>query len=229
MIKTRICIPVMGKTTAEFIENLNESQALSNVVELRVDSIVHFIFEDLLKIKKALKVNALFTCRRGDEGGITKISEDKRLQIFKIADTLGFPFIDIELATFKENSTLLKGFKTPIICSIHNFIRTPSVGELDTLLQQAWMYPVQMVKIATFVHSYTDIEVLFSYMSRQDKKTPIIIVGMGELGRITRVIGPLVGSYLTYASNHGASSAPGQMDINEIKRYYQLLGPLYGR
>jgi 3-dehydroquinate dehydratase type I len=52
----------------------------------------------------------------------------------------------------------------------------------------------------------------------------IIGVSMGKIGRITRILGPQVGSYLTYASlERGKESADGQLTIAETKTIWEIL------
>jgi 3-dehydroquinate dehydratase len=47
---------------------------------------------------------------------------------------------------------------------------------------------------------------------------------MGEKGRISRVMAPLLGSYLSYASlDTGAESAPGQLTIAEMRQIQEIL------
>jgi 3-dehydroquinate dehydratase-1 len=47
-------------------------------------------------------------------------------------------------------------------------------------------------------------------------------IAMGELGRYTRVVAPLFGSPITYASLTN-ESAPGQMDIENTKNIIHSL------
>ena len=49
--------------------------------------------------------------------------------------------------------------------------------------------PAQIAKVATFVNSWDDNRRLLDLSSRQWPK-PVIVAGMGEIGQITRVIGP---------------------------------------
>ena len=41
---------------------------------------------------------------------------------------------------------------------------------------------------------------------------PVAMLGMGDAGRLTRLVGPACGSFLTFA-RRGAASAPGQLDL----------------
>ncbi len=43
---------------------------------------------------------------------------------------------------------------------------------------------------------------------------------MGEAGKVTRLLGPLCGSYITFAANGAAQSASGQLNIREMLSFY---------
>ena len=51
---------------------------------------------------------------------------------------------------------------------------------------------------------------------------PIITMAMGPLGAITRASGSLFGNAMTFASA-GKASAPGQIDVHELKRILDTL------
>jgi 3-dehydroquinate dehydratase type I len=51
----------------------------------------------------------------------------------------------------------------------------------------------------------------------------MIILGMGDNGQITRILSLLLGGYLTFASTKYGGSAPGQIDIEQLKNIYNLL------
>jgi 3-dehydroquinate dehydratase-1 len=68
-----------------------------------------------------------------------------------------------------------------------------------------------------------DLTQLYRIMVNKPKKEERIVVGMGEKGKMTRILGPMLGSYLTYASTPLAKSAPGQININSLKSIYNSL------
>ena len=52
----------------------------------------------------------------------------------------------------------------------------------------------------------------------------IIGICMGGEGMITRVYGPALGGYLTFASlGEGKSSAPGQLSVDDLRKTWKLL------
>ena len=58
----------------------------------------------------------------------------------------------------------------------------------------------------------------------RNKGQAIIALCMGEKGRVSRVMAPLLGAYLSYASlEKGAESAPGQLTIEEMNQIQHML------
>jgi 3-dehydroquinate dehydratase type I len=52
----------------------------------------------------------------------------------------------------------------------------------------------------------------------------IIAFNMGPAGKWSRVVAPLLGSFLTFAPlTRKGASAPGQLTVNEVKRLWRML------
>lgn len=208
MKNIKICTPVVGKTLSEFLKNLDKVQEISDMVELRVDQIKNLSVEDLNLIRKKTKKEAIFTCR----------NKEMILEGFK----LGFNFVDIDLALIKDLE-LSKSLRSRTILSFHNYKKTPNMKELSEVVNNMRKFKVEIIKIAMMVCNDNDLGDLFRLILGKRKNENIIVVGMGERGRLTRTLGPLLGSFLTFASTKYGESAPGQIDINEMKNIYKLL------
>ncbi|MFA6016910.1 MAG: type I 3-dehydroquinate dehydratase [Patescibacteria group bacterium] len=211
-MKIKICTPVIGKTLKEFLNNLDQVQEISDMVELRVDEIKNLTGKDLRLIKGKTKKEAILTSRK----------KEIILKAFEI----GFDYVDIDLEILEKEPTFAKaivGKKTKIILSFHNFIKTPEIKELTFIVNCMRDLKVEVIKIATMINNDQDIKNLFKILLSKKKDEKMIMVGMGEKGQITRILGPLLGSFLTFASTEYGESAPGQIDINEMKRNYKLL------
>ena len=213
----KICTVVIGRTLNEFLDNLKEIQKVSNFVELRVDYIKNLSLKDIEIIRKNTFVESIFTCRSIDEGGNFKGNTDDLLKIISIANNLKFEHIDVE-------RTLLKYINfnknSKIIGSYHNFDMTPNYKDLLLIYDIIKQYKiVDIVKIATMV--LNDIDNI-NLLKLSIKKKNNIILGMGEKGRIIRIIAPLLGGYLTFASiTKDSISANGQLTLEEFKQFYE--------
>lgn len=192
-------------------------------LELRVDALGKIGFKEIEKIKKANKIlPVIITVRSKKEGGINYLSEKKRKEIF--FETIPFvSFVDIELSSnkiLKEVINYAHKYKKRVIVSYHNFKHTPQVLLLKRKIQQAVSYGADIVKIATFINQKEDILTLARLLTEPDKH--LIIMGMGEMGKVTRVIFPLLGSLLTYTF-YKSPTASGQLPLEKMKKIKELL------
>ena len=73
------------------------------------------------------------------------------------------------------------------------------------------------------VNNKQDVGNLFKTLLNKKVDEKIIIVGMGKKGRVTRIFGPLFGSFLTFAKTKYGLSEQGQIDITKLKNIYKLI------
>lgn len=217
----RICVPVIGSTKQEFLLNLQKIQEVSDFVELRVDSMGHVTEEDIFEIQSQVQKKAIFTCRKAEEDGSYKGTEEMRLRLLQKAIGV-FDYVDIELSTMQEH-LFVRNDRTKIIVSYHNFIETPRYWDMQKVIYDMNQYKPDILKIATMVNKEYEVTKLYRLLTNKLHTEERIVIGMGKLGRMTRILGPLLGSYLTFASSEYGESAPGQIDIEELKNIYNSL------
>lgn len=154
------------------------------------------------------------TCRPGG------MSEEKRLGLLITAIQAGAAFVDIELEAKARSRERIIRAASPgncrVIISYHNFEKTPSRAELKRIIARAFASGADIVKIACLVQSRRDGARLIGLL---DTGSPLIIVGMGKKGILTRIAAPLLGSAFTYASQgEGRETADGQPDAASLER-----------
>ncbi len=208
MKKIRICTPVTGATLKEFLKNLDQVQEISDIVELKVDGIKNLTKKDLLLIRERTEKEAIFTSRKNE--------------IILKGLNLGFDYVDIDLSLTKKFK-LSESRKTKIIISFHDFEKTPDVKKLMRIINRMKESNQDIIKIATMVNNDQDIKNLFQILLNKNKNEKIIVIGMGEKGKVTRILGPLLGSFLTFASTVFGKTAQGQIDIIKLKKIYKLI------
>jgi 3-dehydroquinate dehydratase-1 len=148
-----------------------------------------------------------------EEGGSFKGSEAERTDIL-LAATKHADIIDIELQTDEEYlNKIVKASKSTII-SYHNLEKTPSADILLKVVKKERKLG-DIAKFAVMPRNISDTLIVLNVLS-QVKKT--IGISMGDLGRYTRVVAPLFGSPITFASID-TISAPGQLDIHTTKNF----------
>jgi len=223
-----ICIPVVAATNEEAMKQMDKCFPLADVVELRIDFIRNVNVGKLLSAKTG---KVLVTARKKDEGGNFEGDEKERFSLLSEAVTLGADFVDIELSTDETFTKKLledikeHGDQTKLIVSHHDFNGTPSESKLQNIFNKCVDRGAHIVKIATFAGSMGDnlkILELITHAKRMNQK--IIALCMGEKGKISRIMAPYFGSYLSFASlEKGAESAPGQLTIEEMREIFRIL------
>jgi len=220
--KLKICTPVIGKTLNEILKNLDKVQEITEMVELRVDYINNLTEKDLKIIREQTIKESIFTCRKRSEGGLYQGDERSRIKIIRQACGLGFDYVDIELSSIKYFDLPLDE-KSKIILSFHNFKKTPTVTELQIIRNRMRFCRPDIMKLATMVKKEEDIKVLLRLLLEKEKDEKMIVLGIGEKGKITRILGPIMGNYLTYAATDYGQSTQGQIDVFDLKKIYKFL------
>lgn len=195
----------------------------ADLIELRVD-----MFKDTENIrdifflaKKKFDLPLLCTVRSPKEGGKKQIKE--RLGIYQ--EVMPFcSFFDIEI--FSDEAVFLRDLTVnsniSLIGSYHNFSHTLSCEELERIFEHGKSLGMDIVKIATMVNEKKDLETLL-FFTLKHKKDRVIVLGMGDLGIPSRIINPVFGSMITYASINEAS-APGQIPLKDMVYIFKILG-----
>jgi len=224
MKKNILCAIALGSTMEELVRNTIIAQKEADFVEVRVDYIQDVNNINLQIVKNTINNSSILTCRRLDEGGKWVGSESDRLQILEKACQLGFSYVDIELKTLEEGFVIPSNRNTRIIVSHHNFNKTPTFGELNILSIRMEKYNPDIKKIATFITAEENSEILYKFLTHKKGGERISVIGMGKLGKQTRILSPLLGGSFTYCSiSSEKKSAPGQMTCKEMKKIYELL------
>jgi 3-dehydroquinate dehydratase / shikimate dehydrogenase len=204
-----LCIPLAPRNLDE-VFSCDLSGA--DCVEVRIDYLTDPRDSITARWDK-LPVPVIATCRGRGRGGQFDGSVEEEIQILQYAVENGAGFVDIDYRFARP----IPGAQ--VIASFHDFESTPS--DLNSLVAQVCASPGQIAKIATMVKSWSDNRRLLDVLSHQWPK-PLIVVGMGEIGQVTRVSGPARGSFLTYAGLTPNASAPGQLTFREMKDVYRF-------
>jgi 3-dehydroquinate dehydratase-1 len=227
-----ICIPVVAATQAEALQFIARSACLADILELRMDMLGDGNLSGLMTAVRsaAPAVQVLVTNR--PRGTASAGEEKERIAVLMEAVSRGADFVDVELATA---STWIEKVRTAIganqdrtrlIISHHDFLRTPPRQELVGLLNTAVHAGAQVTKIVTQARTQEDnlaILGLIPYARR--RKWNIIAFCMGEQGKMSRVMGPLLGSLFTFAAlAEGSESAPGQLNVRATRQIWRLMG-----
>ena len=226
--RQKVIIPIVEVSESKILERALEfSKLRTDCVEWRVDwfeqcTNVHSVVSCLQKLRVALKDKLLLvTFRTKDEGGEVSLTHQEYLNFINtIINTDCADLIDIEFFTAGNDIRKLidnaHSSGVLIVCSSHDFQRTPNENELVTRMIRMRQVGADLPKVAVMPHDDIDVLTLLSatvIMRNKYPDTPIITISMGKLGIASRLCGGTFGSAMTFA-NAGESSAPGQVSLN---------------
>ena len=229
-----ICIPITGNTQAEALLQIEMSLSRAHVLELRMDLItgdLRTLMERCRSSRKPVKI--LVTNRsRGSSASEESSGEGRRIAVLKEAVYLGADYVDVELHTPEAlrkdvlATASAHGNRTRVIISHHDFSKTPSFKILKNIFHGCVVSGASVTKIVTLAKSPEDnLTVLSLIPYARDRKNDIIAFCMGEEGRESRIMAPLLGSHLSFASlSDGLASAPGQLSVGEMEDVLNIAG-----
>lgn len=189
-----------------------------------------------IEIGKALSNNPyLFTFRSTSQGGHLTIPVEEYVALNKaIIAAEAVDLVDIETwigdPAVLELVECAKQHNVKTVISYHNFAGTPSVEWMVNLLTHMADLGADIPKIATMANSAQDALKLLAAteeMSRIHSDKPLLTMAMGREGSITRLVGELFGSAITFCSLEEAS-APGQVQVMQAIRIMDELHKVYG-
>jgi 3-dehydroquinate dehydratase-1 len=191
------------------------------LVEIRLD-LNDFTDDELISIFSSTP-DTIATCRPGT------FSEKERIDKLIKCISYGASYIDIEVEagnnTLELISRSVQEYKSKLIISYHNHEMTPSISELRNLYKLCSVQNADIVKIACKTISARDNAALLSlYNEIPPGGTPLIAIGMGDIGKITRIAALSLGAPFTYASiNKDMETAEGQIPKSKLDEIFSLI------
>jgi 3-dehydroquinate dehydratase/shikimate dehydrogenase len=214
----RICISIAEKTLDEAIAVSKRAADKSpDLIEVRIDYI-HPLPDDLMRFKE-IAVPKIATLRPSSQGGEFTGSAREKSIILRKALRAGFKAIDIESDSPLLSRTENEFRDAELICSSHDLHLTPETSKIiEILIANAAKGDVS--KAAFKVNSIHDIlSIVEAAMVFSSTDNEFVLIGMGELGGLTRVCAGRMKCSFTYASlEPGKETAPGQLDFDTVKR-----------
>jgi 3-dehydroquinate dehydratase I len=218
-----LCVSVSGFTVESLGARIREARDYEpSLIELRLDFIRNLDTKKLEMLRGLLEGNEILTIRSRGEGGMLSIPEEFRIELIRYSISRLNPFlVDIEISTLRQHPSLLQELHasaTKLIASYHDFNGTKSAALLEKVISTCpdaskFLYAT---KIACQANAIQDnLEVLNLYSKQHPK---LVAFCMGPLGIPSRILSLFLGSPYSYASLPGNSLAPGQLDIDIMRK-----------
>ena len=209
----RVAVSLALPDTEACLAALRRLAPRIGMAEIRLDLMERF---DLARLIADAPCPLILTCRPPREMGRFSGTEAERLAILARAIRLGAAYVDVE---WDSIATLAERSRTRLIVSHHWIDRMPDQlwSIYDELREQA-----DAVKLVGMAARPADTLPIFDLLGRASG--PVIAIGMGEAGRLTRLLAPCFPScLLTYgAAAPTSATAAGQLGVDEMIHVYRL-------
>lgn len=215
-----ICVSI-GERSVEGCLKAIKAPGNPELAEIRIDMLerpdeagVRRIFSPRPGSRNA---KLIATCRPG------KLPDGERKALLLAAIGAGAAFVDVEVEAgdaYKHDiAAAAKANGCAVIVSFHDYSGTPGRGELKQVLDWCFESGADIAKIACNVNSEADCARLLGLL---DDKRKVAVVGMGARGRVVRVVAPLLGSQLAFASaGRGKETAEGQLTQEQMRKAWE--------
>lgn len=189
-----------------------------DLFELRLDALCESPTEVEAAVEE-LRAPLIITARHPREGGSNKLSARERRALL-VHFLPHAAYLDVELQTADLFASLLeearaRGIRT--ILSFHDFDKTPSHSRLDKIAQIAQSFGADFLKIATRTDTSAQLTRLLDFVQRDWLEMKIAAMGVGRLGRTSRLEFVRRGSALNYG-HFGTPQIEGQLSITQLRR-----------
>ena len=232
-----LCTPLVGKTRKRVLAEADSVlKQKPDIIEWRVDFFDAIDDTDaVIDTARALrdvvgKRPVIFTRRREREGGERiAIGEEEVVELYAaVAATRLVDFIDFEMGNdpghLRRVREVTRQSDIRLILSYHHVSYTPGLDYLVDRFLEAERLGADVAMVQVVPRNRADVLRLLAATAEADDKAriPLISISVGPLGSVTRMVGGLFGSWLSFAVGESAS-APGQIPIGDLVTVFDII------
>ncbi|MEJ2241994.1 MAG: type I 3-dehydroquinate dehydratase [Candidatus Bathyarchaeota archaeon] len=222
----KVCVSLPPKTIDECINLIQKAEAQNpDFIEIRLDYLEEY--NRVNEISSYTKIPLIATNKSVKQHGTFSGTESERQSILIEAAKNGFNYVDVDLGIQNQTKLIsnLHNYEAKVIVSYHDFKKTPSLPELNNILNEMLVLEADICKIITTAQNMSDNLVLLNFISDVSKKIKIVCFAMSEFGKHSRLVSPLFGAFFTFASlDKKRKTAEGQLTLEEVNLAYETLG-----
>ena len=210
-----LCLTLAEPSFAALNQKIAQYTGQVPYIEVRLD---HLAEPQVPVVQAGQGTDFIATCRPSREGGRYRGEEQDRLDLLQKAGRSGFSWADLE-HDVQQSPNLPSS--TRIVRSYHCFDRFPD--DLSSRLQSMQEIGGDVIKLAVSVTTTQQLATLLEWMESKLEATPCVILGMGDLGQPSRLLGGFLGNSWTYvAEDESSQVAPGQLTLKKATECYRL-------
>lgn len=212
--RPKLLVPLTARTQEELVQQARVAvQSAADVIEWRLD-----FYEDLLEKEALLDTLRLVrmetrekvllaTLRTTESGGVHESSLNTYKELcMTVAQSGAIDLIDLELHQVeflgRQFVQTIKASKVAIIMSSYDLRQTPADGQLVFQIGMMNQFGADMGRVVTMPQQLSDVLRMMGIAQRTRgmNHLPLAILSLGDLGKVTRVSGELIGSVFTTGS-----------------------------
>ena len=189
-----------------------------DLFELRLDAFGAEIGAIRNRIEK-LGPGIIITARHPREGGLNQLSVQKRRALL-LSFLPRAAWVDVELRSASAMAVVFqeaRKMSVRLILSFHDLRGTPGTWRLGNLARQAAALGADLFKVATRTDTPAQLERLLDFFEQSRGAQNVVAMGIGNLGRKSRLELARRGCPLNYA-HLGGRRVAGQLSIPELRR-----------
>ena len=235
--KPKICVTVRGSDEQTIIEQAHKARlSPAEIIEWRADCFADWQNDyALIRMLKTIRMNIgskafLFTFRTKEEGGSIPFKDSEYMHVLKMAiDSRLIDLVDIECCVSEymamEMISYAREKNVFMIGSNHTTGFSLSIGEMEYRVRYMQKLGVDIARLTVVPQRRRDAYrlLLTTHDLAEELDFPIAVLGLGEYGKYTRVLGELFGSCLTVA----VLDASGDSSEISVSRMATLLDNLH--
>ncbi|MBU3665686.1 MAG: type I 3-dehydroquinate dehydratase [Chthoniobacterales bacterium] len=169
-----------------------------DLVEIRLDCLARHS-EIVSEFGPLIRCPLLFTARHPREGGASGVPAGHRRFVLEQFLPLASA-VDVELRSvpdMRDTTSAVRRAGKTLVLSFHDFGRTPPLADLRAKVASARRAGADVVKIASTLRSARDLATLL-LLQTSHPQIGLATMGMGPLGRVSRLVLAAAGSHLNY-------------------------------
>jgi 3-dehydroquinate dehydratase I len=215
-----VVAPVCTLQDLAFLDS--EQELPADLLEFRLDDFsTTQIEETALAAAVHCSTPLLITARRKEEGSRAVLDDDARLALYgrfmpraALVDT---EVISLQGKAFSDFPNTVHAAGALLVGSYHDFVSFPGMPKIERMIAEAYMLGADIAKVAVMMENLSDLYSLAAVVEREHHAGRLIsAMGMGPLGKLSRLVLAKAGSCLNYGYLREAN-APGQWSAEELR------------
>ena len=198
----------------------------ADILEFRLDDL-HDSLSEVWRTIESTQTTSLATARSPEEGGSGNLSAERRLELYRTV-LPAVELVDTEIASLATES--FAGFideahaaDALVVGSFHDFEKFPGTETIWEKVDAAYAMGVDIAKVAVVVEEMSELFDLVELVETHRRQGRLIsAMGMGPLGKISRLVLARAGSCLNYGYFR-TENAPGQWSAERLASLFAEL------